>query len=72
MRTFHIYMPISAAEQSTDAELESMFPGDAKEIRGQLDSMKKQGMEVIPSEGCDNQDATGRCLGHSNSKGGNP
>lgn len=61
---FHVYMPISAAEKSTDKELEAMFKGLAYEIRASLALMKAKGMEVIPSKGCNNRDEKGYCLGH--------
>ena len=64
MATYHIYMSIRAAEQQTDKQLESLFSGEAHEIRASLAAMKARGMEVIPSAGCDNQDAKGYCLGH--------
>lgn len=64
MTTYHIYMPIDSAERMNDRELESMFNGNAASIRAELTNMKARGMNVIPSEGCDNQDVTGRCLGH--------
>ncbi len=64
MTTWHVYMPIDAAERMPDSELESMFQGDAISTRANLVIMKAQGMEVIPSEGCDKRDSTGRCLGH--------
>lgn len=60
----HIHMTIAAAEQQTDKKLESLFSGEAHEIRASLAVMKARGMEVIPSAGCDNQDAKGYCLGH--------
>lgn len=65
MTTWHVHMPIAAAERSTDSELETLFQGSASSIRAELAIMKAQGREVIPSEGCDNQDKTGRCLGHN-------
>lgn len=64
MTTWHVYMEIAAAERSSDHELESMFQGSAHQIRASLAIMKAQGMEVIPCEGCDNRDKTGRCQGH--------
>jgi len=64
MATYHIYMSIRAAEQQTDKQLEGLFSGKAHEIRASLAAMKARGMEVIPSAGCDNQDAKGYCLGH--------
>jgi len=57
-------MAIATAEQQTDTQLESLFSGKAHEIRASLAEMKARGMEVIPSAGCDNQDAKGYCLGH--------
>lgn len=60
----HVYMPIDAAEKSTDSQLEGMFSGAAAKIRAHLVIMKAKGMEVIPSAGCTNQDAKGYCLGH--------
>jgi hypothetical protein len=60
----HVYMPIDAAEKSTDSQLEGMFSGTAANIRANLAAMKDRGMEVIPSAGCNNQDAKGYCLGH--------
>ncbi len=68
MATYHIYMSIRAAEQQTDKQLESLFSGEAHEIRDSLAEMKARGMEVIPSAGCDNQDAKGYCLGHEESE----
>lgn len=64
MTTWHICMTIAAAERKTDKKLESLFVGKAHEIRASLAVMKAKGMEVIPSAGCDNQDAKGYCLGH--------
>ena len=64
MTTRHIYMTIAAAEQQTDKQLERLFSGEAHEIRASLAVMKARGREVIPSAGCDNQDAKGYCLGH--------
>ena len=64
MTTWHVYIPIESAERMADAELESMFQGQASATRMNLAIMKAQGMEVIPSAGCDKQDGTGRCLGH--------
>lgn len=60
----HVYMPIDAAEKSTDSQLEGMFSGTAANIRANLAAMKSRGMEVIPSAGCDRQDEKGYCLGH--------
>lgn len=68
MTTRHIHMTIAAAEQQTDKQLEGLFSGKAHEIRASLAKMKAKGMEVIPSAGCDNQDAKGYCLGHEESK----
>lgn len=64
MTTRHVYMTIAAAEQQTDKQLESLFSGKAHKIRASLAEMKARGMVVIPSAGCDNQDAKGYCLGH--------
>lgn len=64
MTTWHIYMSIAAAERMSDYQLEDAFSGTAAEIRTSLAIMKANGMEVIPSKGCDNRDSTGRCLGH--------
>jgi len=64
MTIHHVYMPIDAAEKSTDSQLEDMFSGSATNIRTHLAIMKARGMEVIPSAGCNNQDAKGYCLGH--------
>jgi hypothetical protein len=64
MTTRHVYMTIAAAEQQTDKQLETLFGGSASEIRASMAEMKVRGMEVIPSAGCDNQDAKGYCLGH--------
>lgn len=64
MTTWHVYMPIESAEKSTDDQLESMFIGTAQAIRENLANMKAHGMEVIPAQGCDHRDTTGRCLGH--------
>lgn len=64
MTIWHIHMTIAAAEQQADRKLESLFSGEAHEIRASLAVMKAKGMEVIPSAGCDNQDAKGYCLGH--------
>ncbi len=61
---FHIYMPISAAQNSTNKELEEMFAGKAHEIRASLAGMQDRGMEVIPSADCNNHDEKGYCLGH--------
>ena len=68
MTIWHIYMTIADAEQQTDKQLEGLFSGEAREIRSSLAAMKARGMEVIPSAGCDNQDAKGYCLGHEESK----
>lgn len=64
MTTWHVHMPIAAAEKMSDANLEDTFEGKAHEIRAELIIMKAQGMEVIPSAGCDKRDRSGRCMGH--------
>jgi hypothetical protein len=64
MTTWHVYMSIESAERMSDEELESMFQGRSSAIRTNLTLMKAQGLEVIPSAGCDKKDATGYCLGH--------
>jgi hypothetical protein len=64
MTTWHVYMTIDSAERMADDELESMFQGAASATRTNLAIMKAQGMEVIPSAGCDKRDSTGHCLGH--------
>lgn len=62
--TRHVYIPIASAEAKSDDELTEMFGGSAESIRNILSAMKARGMEVVPSVGCDNQDAKGYCLGH--------
>lgn len=62
--TWHVYMPIKAAEAETDAALEDMFHGTAAQTRANLAIMKASGLEVISAAGCDNKDDKGYCLGH--------
>lgn len=36
----------------------------AAQVRRELRKMQAEGMECVPSVGCDNYDSKGRCLGH--------
>lgn len=56
--------PCASQIANSEAQAGLYRNGEAHEIRASLAVMKARGMEVIPSAGCDNQDAKGYCLGH--------
>lgn len=66
MTTYHIYMLLDTLLAMSDAELgETLTGGTPQEMRANLQEMKQQGKTALSAGGCDNQDSTGRCLGHN-------
>lgn len=55
---------ISAAKRGDDTVLALLDQPDFETCIKDLEQMKTEGYEVVPSENCDNQDYSGGCLGH--------
>lgn len=55
---------ISAAKRGDETVLALLDAPDFETVIKDLEKMKADGYEVIPSENCDNQDYSGSCLGH--------
>jgi hypothetical protein len=70
MQSMHIHMSLKRAmEMACDRwyhhKLKAMFGyRSIAKLRADLKAMQKEGLTVIPSEGCDNRAPTGECLGH--------
>lgn len=55
---------IAAARRGDEMVLSLLDLPDFSTAIKDLEEMKADGYEVIPSENCDNQDYSGNCLGH--------
>lgn len=55
---------IAAAKRGEDMVLALLNAPDFATCIKDLEEMKADGYEVIPSENCDNVDYSGNCLGH--------
>lgn len=69
MSRHHIMMKVSTVLEMLGNKREAnqltrMFNMDTAEIRKQCEDLIASGRVFIPTEGCDNFDATGKCLGH--------
>jgi hypothetical protein len=62
-RTMHLAFALGLFERMDDKTLLECFSGGTpKEIRDEIASLRKQGLEFFPA--CDNVDSAGKCLGH--------
>ena len=55
---------IAAAKRGDETVLALLDAPDFQTVIKDMEDMKSQGYEVVPSENCDNQDFSGSCLGH--------
>ena len=55
---------IAAAKRGEDMVLALLDEPDFATCIKNLEEMKADGYEVVPSADCDNQDYSGNCLGH--------
>lgn len=55
---------ISATKRGDETVLALLDQPDFETAVRDLNEMKNDGYEVVPSENCDNQDYSGQCLGH--------
>ena len=55
---------LAAAKRGDETVLALLDQPDFETCIKDLEAMKADGYEVVPSENCDNQDYSGSCLGH--------
>lgn len=77
---WHICENIKGLLSLSDYRLKKMAPyfevdgvplRTAAQVRRELKKMQAEGMECVPSVGCDNYDSKGRCLGHPRKESAN-
>ena len=55
---------IAAAKRGDETVLALLNAPDFETVIKDMQEMKSDGYEVVPSENCDNYDYSGSCLGH--------
>ena len=65
MKSWHVQMKIATALAMTNKQLKTMFECDPMVARENFKQQVAEGRIYLHTEGCDNEDAEGKCLGHS-------
>lgn len=64
MKSWHVQMKIATALAMTNKQLKTMFECDPMVAREDFKQQMAIGRLYLHTEGCDNEDAEGKCLGH--------
>jgi hypothetical protein len=65
VKSWHVQMKIATALSMTNKQLKSMFECDPVVAREEFKQQMAMGRIYLHTEGCDNEDAEGKCLGHA-------